>query len=448
MTETGLYCGAAKAEITPSCLDGLFALMQIPFAGVIDPLYLRVLAFSDGLQKALIISFDLDKAPNPESWLREISQRTGIPEENIIYLGTHTHSAPLTTYRPREHSDAVPEPMRRAMEVYEETVRQKLMQCVDMAIAALRPAKMGWGTGESFINCNRNARFSYEAPEGSLCGFRAQGLNERGEVDRTVFVCKVETETGQPVAFFVNYAVHCCTMFRNRYHGGDGMGISGDIAGTVSRYLEARYPGSVAVWSSGAAGDVNPVIGNELFYPDPADGRQRAAMLPDAEAANAVMLSLAARHYADILEILRGIRCSADRIRISAAVALSETPTVRVRRRETGGYQVTGDADTPYRIRMHLLRLGDLALLGIGGELYGSLGKMLKDASPVKHTVILNHDASLIDDCGYVLDDETLSCVRRAYPVPGMLPGAGSASKPGCVGPSLLAHMTGLMNQC
>lgn len=448
MPQTQFFCGAAKAEITPTDLDGLFGLMQIPFAGVLDPLYLRVLAFSDGIQKALIISFDLDKAPNPASWLPEISLRTGIPEENITYIGTHTHSAPLTTYRPKEHNDSVPEGMRKAMNAYEEMVWEKLRSCVDRAIAELRPAKLGCATGESYININRNAEFTYEAPDGTLHDFTAQGMNDRADVDRTVFVCKVEEKAGRPIAFFINYAIHCCTMFRNRYGGGDSMGISGDIAGTVSRYLEAQFPGSVAVWSSGAAGDINPVISNELFYPDPSNGSRKETLLPDAKAIHAVMLSLAARHYADVLRVVRNISCPSGNVRIGGAVEWSETPSVRVRKRENGsGYEVLGDGEAPYRIRMHLLRLGDVALCGIGGELYGSFGKMLKEASPMQYTVILNHDASLIDDCGYVLDDETLTRVRRAYPVPGMVPGASSASKTGCVGPSLLAHMRCLLEK-
>lgn len=422
-------CGAAKAEITPEKPDGLFGLMGIPYAGVIDPLYLRVLAFSDGIQEALLIAFDLDKAPNPTSWLPEIIEWTGIPEENITYIGTHTHTAPLTTYRPQEKQD-LPRENRRAMEAYEKTVKEKLFACIQDALSNLRPAKIGWKKGESYINVNRNAEFTYEAPDGSLHSYVTHAPNDTAPVDRTVFVLKVVDENGAPMAFFVNYAVHCCTMFRNRYNGSGAMGISGDIAGTVSRYLETKFPDSVAIWSSSAAGDINPIIANELFYPDPADGSMMETLLPDWRSANEVMLSLAARHYADILSVIRDIHQMTDDVTVDGAIEWSETPS----------------GDGSYRIRMHLLRLGGVALCGIGGELYSSFGKLIQKNAPME-TVVINHDASLLDDCGYVLDDDTLVRVSRDVPVHGFVPGGRSTAVPGTVGPSLVTHTQSLFKK-
>lgn len=49
-------------------------------------------------------------------------------------------------------------------------------------------------------------------------------------------------------------------------------GISGDVAGRISTWLEEAYPGTVAIWSSGAAGDVDPVLFNAVLYPDHRDG--------------------------------------------------------------------------------------------------------------------------------------------------------------------------------
>lgn len=443
-------CGTAKADITPdpSRLDGLFGLMSVPYAGIIDPLHLRVLAFSDGERKALLISFDLDKAPNPVTWLPMLSERTGVPVENITYIGTHTHSAPLTTFRPKEiprkpHT----EQMKAAMADYEEMVKEKLLKCVDDALENMRPAKLGYGRGESYINVNRNAEFTYEAPDGTLHHFAAQGPNNSAPVDRTVFVIKVEDESGKPMAFFVNYAVHCCIMFLNRYDDKGSMGISGDLAGAVSRYIENQYPGSVAVWSSGAAGDVNPIIANEVFYPDPVDGRRKDYLIPDYRVIHELMLSLAGRHYADVLRIIRGIDNCTAAVKIGGAVEWSETPALDVQSPERGVYFIKGDREAPYRIRMHLLRLGDVALCGIGGELYNSFGRLIKEKSPLANTVVLNHDASLIDDCGYVLDDETLARSRRTSPVPAMMPGNGCVIKPGYVGPSLVEHVRSLFEK-
>lgn len=59
---------------------------------------------SDGESRFLIISFDFDKGPSPKEWMDKIVERANIPLGNILYIGTHTHSAPITTFRPKELS--------------------------------------------------------------------------------------------------------------------------------------------------------------------------------------------------------------------------------------------------------------------------------------------------------------------------------------------------------
>src|SRR5208283_3094755 len=83
--------------------------------------------------------------------------------------------------------------------------------------------------------------------------------------------------SGKPIALFINYAVHAVVM------GPDNYALTGDLAGATSRYVEQYYQGNiktrgdagwdigvqpeekvsgegpVAVWTSGPAGDQNPV---------------------------------------------------------------------------------------------------------------------------------------------------------------------------------------------
>jgi hypothetical protein len=414
---------------------------------VIDQLYLRVIALSDGSQRAMIISFDLDKAPNPALWLPKLEEHTGVPAANITYLGTHTHSAPFTTFRPRERTrEKITPVQQQATVAYEDFVFQQLMAAVDEAWAALRPARMGFGTGESYINVNRNEEYLCEV-EGQLWGVAFEGQRPEVPVDRTLFVLKIEEESGAPIAFFVNYPVHCCVMFLNRYDQQGSMGISGDIAGTVSQYMEEKFPGSVAVWSSGAAGDVDPVITNEMRYPDPKDGNRKVYMLPDWQTIYQLMIFQAARHFADIQKVLRGIQTTTDDVTLSGAVCWSETPAYASNTPFFSTALPTEGEGEPYRIRMHLLRIGEVALCGIGGELYNGLGKLLKEQAALPNTVIINHEASLIQDAGYILDDDTLARVRRVTPIRGMIPGFGTVSKAGYVGPSLVAHLQELFDQ-
>ena len=96
-----------------------------------------------------------------------------------------------------------------------------------------------------------------------------------------------------------------------------------------------------------------------------------------------------------------------------------------------GVFEISGERKEPYKIRLHVLRLGNVALYGVGGEMFSSFGKMMRETAPLSNTVIINHEASLINDSGYVLDDETLERVRRESPVNGMLPRAKLRYKAG-----------------
>lgn len=418
-----LFCGAAKVDITPGEdeVTGLCALMGISYAGIIDRLAARVIALKNDDVQALVVSFDLDKAPEPSAWIPMLAEHTGVPEGNILYFGTHTHSAPLTTVRPREKSRANEE-QKAAMSIYEECIRQKLLACADEAIASMRPARMGCAYGESFVNVNRNADFIFRDEQGVKYPFINEGMNWGAPVDRTLLTVRFEDLDGQPIAFFINYPLHCCLMFLNDYDGEGHMGISGDIAGNTCSLMEERFSGAVAVWSSGAAGDVDPVLFNVFIYPDPADGHVVKEPILDWKVSAAQLRMIVGWHLHDILRTMDRIVCDREEAEIGSALTWSETPSI---------------TDDPYRIRVQALRIGDALLLGIGGELYNSFGKMLREESEAPYTAVINHTASLIDDAGYILDDDAILRASKEAPGDHFIPGGRVRFKPGYVGDSL-----------
>jgi neutral ceramidase len=157
--------------------------------------------------------------------------------------------------------------------------------------------------------------------------------------------------------------------------------------------------------------------------------------MPGAE--TSILALLAARHFADGMRTVRKIACTADSAAITGLVDWSYTPGRNVVMRQDGTTEIlTGAGVDPYKIRLHLMRIGDIALYGFSGELYSSLGRRLKELSPVKDTVLVNHDASLLARSGYIFDDETL---RRD--TANRLPGRKSTHMlPGYVLPALEKH--------
>lgn len=428
-----LYCGAAKADITPSMelLPWMFGLMDRHYCKIHDELFLRVMAFRSGKTKALIVVYDLDKATNPEEWTKRIEEETGVPADNIFYLAIHTHTAPLTGYRPFEGPNFIgrkaPEVQEKVRE-YETFLLEQLLKTVKAALQNLAPARFGYARGSCDIGVNRCAQYDVRGEDGSVSPTIALGYYADGTVDYTLLALRVENaETGVPIGFLTNYAVHCVASFLNDC--GDGRSfLSGDIGGAVSRALEEEYPGSVALWTSAPAGDINPVQMIQTNYPDLATGASTERLIKGEDAADATITALAGRQLAAIRRTLGQVDCSIEQAEIKVQVDWAKTKCSQSG--ITAGEQVCNE---DYVIRTHLLQVGPLALIGIDGELYTSLGQAMKAVSPVPDTFILNHDSSLLlNNPGYIVDDATIQRIKDCGGR-GSIPGCRTYTAPGTV---------------
>ena len=93
-----LLCGYSQADITPTMplyLDG-FAARGGKSMGVRDPLYLKVTYLEDGDESCLILVFDMIGFGGELSrrLKNAASEVSGISDERIMLLATHTHSGP------------------------------------------------------------------------------------------------------------------------------------------------------------------------------------------------------------------------------------------------------------------------------------------------------------------------------------------------------------------
>lgn len=440
-----LLCGAGKAPITPplELLPQIITLGGMVFGEISDELQVRVVLLDDGARRAAIVCFELDKAPYPEKFTALVSELTGARERDILMLAVHTHTAPVTGDRPFEPKHDItrmsPE-VQAAMATYNALLEERLTQAARQAVETLRPAVLGFGQGQSYINVNRCGVYQLERPDSSPCIIAETGVNPTGPVDHTVSVMKIEEPDGQPIAFFVNFPVHCLTMFKN--NRGDGRSVvSGDIAGRVSGYIEHHYPGSVAIWCSGAAGDSNPIMMTLTAYPHPMTGEPVLDPINSLDASREICLTMAGRHFADIKEVIEKIRCIHRSLELTSGEVWVKVPAKDNILRQPDGPL----SDEPYRVRLHLVRLGDLALVGVNGELYCSLGRIIQQTAPVKNVVVINHDASLVlDGPGYILDDDTAYSCQRADIV--RLPNSGFRAVPGYLADALKEGTRKLFN--
>lgn len=434
-----LYCGAGKAEITPS--EELAPLLQglgpQKITGILDPLFVRIILFQSGQDKAMLVSLDLDKAPNHEEFLQALSEKTGVPKEAILYFGIHTHTAPIMGYRPFEHMDITkcPKEEQDAFCEYTEIIKSKLLEAAQEAMDTLQPARIGCGHGESYINVNRCCSYETTDERGKKKLLVETGFHGAGPVSRDVFIIRAETMQGEPLAFFVNYACHNVVMFLHDA-GDGGIHISHDMGGCVSLNLEKRFPGAVAIWSSGAAGNINPIMATQNYFPQVSDGSADLSPVKDFKMSVELRDRLAGRHLADIMEASKKIRCDTVRADIRTSVRFISVPEKE---------QSDEDFWSKSRIRLRLVSIGEMALVGVNGELFGTLGEIIKENAPVKDIAVINHDCSLmLDNPGYILDDETNELCAQADII--RMPHDGFKAHKGYL-PKKLAEMTKEMFQ-
>lgn len=132
------------------------------------------------------------------------------------------------------------------MSAFQSKLVSGLVAAAKQAKARMQSARIGFGTGNLYLNVNRDA-----IDEQSRLWSQEPNLDYPS--DKTLAVVKIESTNGELIAVYMNYAMHAVSLFLNGK-------VSGDFPGEAERYIERTFGDKVvALWTSGAAGDQNPL---------------------------------------------------------------------------------------------------------------------------------------------------------------------------------------------
>jgi hypothetical protein len=404
-----LRVGAAKLDVTPA-VDGASG----QFAGILDPLLVRAIVIESQGRRAALVTVDAGAIGQP-TWdyvSRRAADELAIPTTRLMLTATHTHSAPFVRDRAFEDS---------------------IVDAIARAAAALQPARMAFGTGLSHINVNRNI-----VERGT--GRWWEGPNYQGVSDKTVAVMAFETPAGQPIAIYYNYGVHAVVT-------GNLDMVSADIPGATSNYVEESLgPDVVAVWSTGASGDQNPIYfqqtydlrqirieayakrGEDISNAMPPGGQgmdrsdPRVALLMDQQ--KRMILSMGQMLGEEVLHVSRfGLERPVATAAIAGAQATIRCPgrqrTDQGRAGTPGTYVDAG----PVEIRLSVLKIGDTVIGGVDGEVFTAIAQRFKAESPYKHTMMATLTNGMARS-GYIPSEEAFG--YQTFEV------LGSRLRPGC----------------
>lgn len=431
----GLRVGAARSDITPA------ADPANPPSGKYahERLYLRAIVLDNGAARAALIGADQSMLFE-NVWAavsKQVAAELNCPVENVVLSLTHTHSAwgpgdqPFRRFGqaggpggppPAPDPNAPPPP-----------IVGRILDAVKQARTKLQPARVGFGTGLSYLNVSRD-----NVDTDTHLWTQAPNLN--GPSDKTVAVIKFESLGGEPIAVYMTYAMHPVNGFLSDI-------ISADFCGAASRHVEQAYGDRmVAVFAQGASGDQNPLylrastnvmasrygakITGDVMTREPIEAPLRdgkvQARRADPEAIDVMEKVMESEGVLLGEEVIRVMTRTRRMDPAPAILAAQTTLTCPGRRRLDNAREGTpGEYEDgePVHIRLGLLRIGNIALCSANAEIYTAIGLKLKAASPLANTLLVT-PANGRANSGYVPDDASFG----AYTFQVL----GSRLKPGC----------------
>lgn len=414
MSDSTFSAGIGRATITPpmnAVHAGWGAQTHTLPDGIDRDLLVTVLVVDDGDGRAAFCEAELVIIGREESDAirAAVAVELGIGPEKVRMSISHNHAGPPPGSW--NWSGEGMEPLRR----YYATLPDRIAGAARAARLALRPARIGWGRGESRVAVNRRE----PGPGGRV----VTGVNPDGEIDPEVLVVRIDGDDGEIIGTIVGYTMHPTFM------GPPNRLISPDWPGHMRHTVE-QVTGAPCIFAQGATGDVGP--GPKGFRDDLRALRRLGAQVGCEAARVALSLDIPAARYehdrvqesgaplslwravpveeevpavsarevslklpvaeqippAEARRAVDAARRRLDALRasgapageIEAATFVVKRATMALNRSESYHGRDTAD------VAMHLLRIGPVVFAGIEAEPFCGTGTRVKAASPFPAT--------------------------------------------------------------
>jgi hypothetical protein len=355
-----LRASVVKKDITPTkpvTMSG-YAMRKDLSKGVHDPLSARIIAFEQDGKRLVLVSTDLIGfyGETCDAVRKAILDACHLQPSELFLTAVHSHGGPnLTLDAEKGHVNNVE---------YTKTLEAQLVEGVQAALAQMVPVQLGVGVGSSPIGINRRETKLDKAGEAKI----VLGRNPYGPTDKEVQVLKVsQAESGELLSVVFAYATHSTAMGQSNYQ------ITGDVHGLAEQFIEKYLDhGVIAPGFAGASGNINPWF----------------AVLPKFETANGWIPEPVLQGTMlgeEVVTVSNHIRNSEVDCPIKTAMKTLTLPG-KPREKDAAAMDVA-----PVQLTITVGRLGDVALVGMGAEVFNEIGRAIKDASPFKNTFVLTH---------------------------------------------------------
>jgi neutral ceramidase len=357
---SSLRAGLAKIDITPTqpvLLAGYASRTNLS-QGVHDPLSARAVAFDQDGKRLVLVSLDNLGFYNrtAEPMRQAILESCQLRPEELFLCAIHTHSAPLLTLNAeKDHPNNVG---------YAKVLQGKLVDVVRQALDRLAPVRIGIGSGYSPVGANRR-----EPVRGSESTTRiVLGRNPSAPIDREVQVLKITRPEGNEllgVAF--DFATHSTSL------GPGNLLVSGDVHGLAEQFVEAHFgAGLVAPALAGASGNIDP------WYRVLPGFNTNNGWIPEP-----VLLGTLLGE--EVALVARRIQAPITHAPIRTMMKTIDLPG------KPRGDAASSATNQPAPFVLTVGSIGDIALVGLGGEVFNEIGLAIKAGSPFPYTIVITH---------------------------------------------------------
>ncbi|MGP0062049.1 MAG: hypothetical protein ACLQGP_00420 [Isosphaeraceae bacterium] len=313
---------------------------------------------------------------------RRIEQATGIPFENILINATHTHHAPTTV---TVHGYERDEPFTRQVE-------EKIVEAAKKAAGRLAPVTFLFRLGEE-SSVGKNSRLLLGDGTIYWVGTYDDALRPTGPFDPELPVLAFRRKDGGLEAALFNHSTHTI--------GTQKPGVrSPSFYGLAAQELE-KEKGGTFLFFEGASGSthnlgVAPVEATYRIRQAVAAALDAALPRPvDEVVAIRKEITVKVRHF-DEAQDDRAVSAYCNKRIKDTAWAQSTIETFRAMRRRLAPRQ--GESRKTW---VQAIRIGDVAIVGVPGEFFTTLGQEIKRRSPFRYTFVFE----LANDyVGYIPD--------------------------------------------
>ena len=395
--------GAAASNITPRLGLPIVGNFTRPVGShVHDELHAKCVVLDDGQTKLALVIVDTIGIRREvcDTVKERIEEATGIPSQNVLMAGTHTHSSVrirlVDEEKPTEYSTFV---------------AKRIVDGVCRALGNLEPARIGRGSAQVPDQVFSRRYFMKPGtpvpnPFGGVDQVKMNPgrgnpniLKAAGPTDPEIAFLSIQAADGRPIAILANYSLHYVGPAAGAVYSADYFGVFGD---RIQQLLGADRldPPFVGIMSNGTSADIN-----NINWPNKAVKKwgPYEKMNQVAEVcAQAVYKAHQDVKFCDNVtlaavteELTLGVRKpTAEQIAYAKEILAKPEDAKRYYKHErsyAGRVQSALKSEDEITIVLQALRIGDWGVCAIPFEVFAEIGLELKAESPLGPTFVVSH---------------------------------------------------------